>query len=142
MIEKYPLLNEYWADKRARIDRIECPVYALASYSTGLHTFGSFRGFTDVPHEQKWCVNDFLPFTILSLIDQPGFGYTPPRSGTTCIKNGPMMTCSAFSTVILRIYPIVGSRHPGFGRRSWDTIRHVSTIIRRYVGLQIPGKRD
>ncbi|KUL87572.1 hypothetical protein ZTR_04589 [Talaromyces verruculosus] len=54
MIEKYPLLNEYWADKRARIDRITCPVYALASYSTGLHTFGSFRGFTDVPHERKW----------------------------------------------------------------------------------------
>jgi len=40
-----PLMNEYWADKRARADRIKCPAYVVASYSTCLHTPGTLRGF-------------------------------------------------------------------------------------------------
>jgi predicted acyl esterase len=54
MIEKYPLMNEYWADKRAKIDRIQCPAYVVASYSTCLHTPGTLRGFEDIKHDQKW----------------------------------------------------------------------------------------
>ncbi|KAJ5413813.1 hypothetical protein N7509_000440 [Penicillium cosmopolitanum] len=54
MIGRYPLMNEYWEDKRAKIEDIQVPAYVLASYSSGLHTVGSFRGFEDIPHQKKW----------------------------------------------------------------------------------------
>ncbi|KAL4733296.1 Alpha/Beta hydrolase protein [Aspergillus similis] len=54
MIEKFPLMNEYWEDKRARADLINVPAYILASMSSGLHTVGSIRCYEDIPHEKKW----------------------------------------------------------------------------------------
>jgi hypothetical protein len=54
MLGKYPYINEYWEDKRARIEDIDIPAYILASYSSALHTVGSFRGFEDMTHDKKW----------------------------------------------------------------------------------------
>lgn len=54
MLKKYPLINDYWEDKRANIDQIQVPAYILASYSTFLHLPGSLRGFEEMPHEKKW----------------------------------------------------------------------------------------
>jgi hypothetical protein len=54
MLKRYPLMHECWEDKRARIDRIKVPAYILASFSTMLHTEGSFRGFEDMAHNEKW----------------------------------------------------------------------------------------
>lgn len=54
MAQETELTSDYWEDKRARIDRIEVPAYILASYSTMLHTVGSFRGYEDIPHGAKW----------------------------------------------------------------------------------------
>ena len=54
MLAKYPLWNEYWEDKRARLDRIEVPAYVVASFSTQIHTEGSFRGFEQIKSEKKW----------------------------------------------------------------------------------------
>ncbi|TDZ62037.1 Cocaine esterase [Colletotrichum trifolii] len=54
MLEKYPNCREYWDDKRARMDKIQVPAYILASFSTMLHTIGSFRGFEEIPHKNKW----------------------------------------------------------------------------------------
>ena len=54
MVKNYPLMNEYWRDKRARIDRIEVPAYVLASYSTFLHLPGSLRGYEEITHNNKW----------------------------------------------------------------------------------------
>lgn len=54
MLRRYPVINDYWQDKRARIDQIQVPAYILASYSTLLHLPGSIRGFTDIPHAKKW----------------------------------------------------------------------------------------
>ena len=54
MLKKYPLMNEYWADKRARADKITIPAYVVASYSTCLHTPGTLRAFEEIPHRQKW----------------------------------------------------------------------------------------
>ena len=54
MLKRHPLMHEYWEDKRARIDRIKVPAYILASFSTMLHTEGSFRGFEDITHREKW----------------------------------------------------------------------------------------
>ena len=50
----YPQMTEFWADKRAKFERIDAPSYILASYSTGIHTAGSFRAFEEIPHENKW----------------------------------------------------------------------------------------
>jgi predicted acyl esterase len=50
MLEQYPYMNEYWADKRARISQINVPAYVLASFSSGLHTTGSFLSDSDVSH--------------------------------------------------------------------------------------------
>ena len=54
MYSKFPLMNEYWADKRAKMENIEVPAYVLASMSTALHTVGSFRGYEDIKHDKKW----------------------------------------------------------------------------------------
>ncbi|KAK5047451.1 hypothetical protein LTR84_006547 [Exophiala bonariae] len=54
MLKKYPLMNDYWKDKRAQIFNIEVPAYVLASYSTFLHLPGSLRGFDEIPHNDKW----------------------------------------------------------------------------------------
>lgn len=54
MLDKYPHINEYWEDKRADISRINVPAYVLASYSTFLYTMGSFQGYEELEHDQKW----------------------------------------------------------------------------------------
>ncbi|EDN99965.1 hypothetical protein SS1G_02823 [Sclerotinia sclerotiorum 1980 UF-70] len=38
MIDQYPLMNEYWEDKRAKSHLIQVPAYVLASMSSSLHT--------------------------------------------------------------------------------------------------------
>ena len=54
MIRQYPLWNSYWDDKSAKFANIECPIYALASYSTMLHTEGTIRGFLFSQSKEKW----------------------------------------------------------------------------------------
>ncbi|KAL2208044.1 alpha/beta-hydrolase [Sarocladium strictum] len=54
MVEKFPMINEYWEDKRARMDLIKVPSYIIASYSTGLHCAGSFRAFEEIGTNEKW----------------------------------------------------------------------------------------
>ncbi|QKX62820.1 uncharacterized protein TRUGW13939_09985 [Talaromyces rugulosus] len=54
MIEKYPLMNAYWEDKRPRLQEINIPMYILASYSTGLHTEGSLRAWKYAGSDEKW----------------------------------------------------------------------------------------
>ncbi|KAJ5655350.1 hypothetical protein N7507_007300 [Penicillium longicatenatum] len=54
MIDRYPLMNDYWEDKRAKAHLIKAPAYVPASMSSALHTIGSLRSFEDIPHEQKW----------------------------------------------------------------------------------------
>ncbi|KAH6618436.1 Alpha/Beta hydrolase protein [Boeremia exigua] len=54
MLKQYPLYNEYWDDKRAKLEQIHTPAYVLASYSTSLHTSGSIAGFNDISSKHKW----------------------------------------------------------------------------------------
>ncbi|KAF4815256.1 Cocaine esterase [Colletotrichum siamense] len=54
MINKYPLMNEYWEDKKPKLQNIKIPMYILASYSTGLHTEGSIRGWKYSASNEKW----------------------------------------------------------------------------------------
>ncbi|KAB8271712.1 alpha/beta-hydrolase [Aspergillus minisclerotigenes] len=54
MVQRYPLWNVYWEDKKPQLSKIEIPMYVLASYSTGLHTEGSLRGFLLSRSSEKW----------------------------------------------------------------------------------------
>lgn len=54
MVDKYPLWNEYWEDKKPKLGNIKVPMYACASYSSGLHTEGSIRGFLLSSSKEKW----------------------------------------------------------------------------------------
>jgi predicted acyl esterase len=56
MIRRYPLWNQYWEDKSAKLTQIEVPVYALSSFSTMLHTEGSIKGFLFSASKDKWSV--------------------------------------------------------------------------------------
>ncbi|KAL1869038.1 hypothetical protein Plec18167_008041 [Paecilomyces lecythidis] len=53
-IQQSQTTNEYWEDKRAKLDKIEVPAYILGSYSTGLHTLGAIRAYEEIKHERKW----------------------------------------------------------------------------------------
>ncbi|MBV6659719.1 CocE/NonD family hydrolase [Pseudomonas yamanorum] len=54
MIERYPLMNAYWADKRVKLERITLPVYAVASFSNTLHSRGTLTAFNGIASEHKW----------------------------------------------------------------------------------------
>ncbi|KAH7114915.1 Alpha/Beta hydrolase protein [Dactylonectria macrodidyma] len=49
-----PLFSAYWDDKRPKLKNIDLPMYVTASYSTGLHTEGSLRGFFLSSSKEKW----------------------------------------------------------------------------------------
>jgi len=51
---KFPLMNEYWDDKYAKFEQITCPAYVTASYTSPLHTHGTFEGFRRISSEDKW----------------------------------------------------------------------------------------
>ncbi|RLM31264.1 hypothetical protein BHG07_06225 [Brenneria salicis ATCC 15712 = DSM 30166] len=54
MIIEHQLMNEYWEDKKARLERITIPAYVVASYTNHAHTHGSFAGFREISSEEKW----------------------------------------------------------------------------------------
>jgi uncharacterized protein len=50
-----PLFDDYWEEKRIAIEKIDdIPIYVLASFSSMLHTHGSFAIFTESKTKQKW----------------------------------------------------------------------------------------
>ncbi|KAG5789661.1 hypothetical protein H9Q69_011282 [Fusarium xylarioides] len=55
MLEKHPLYNDYWEAKRIPVENIDnIPMYVVASYSSMLHTYGSFQTFRQAKTEKKW----------------------------------------------------------------------------------------
>ena len=52
--KEYPLFNDLWQDKVARLDRVEVPAYIVASYSNTLHTPGTFRAWRKIASKDKW----------------------------------------------------------------------------------------
>lgn len=54
MAHKYPLWNAYWEDRRARCDKIDVPMYIVASWTNALHTRGTFRGWLESSSKEKW----------------------------------------------------------------------------------------
>ncbi len=54
MIEKYPLMNEYWEDKIARVEKIQIPAYVTASWTNALHAHGTLNAFQHLGSRDKW----------------------------------------------------------------------------------------
>ncbi|MEU4659347.1 CocE/NonD family hydrolase [Streptomyces sp. NPDC023723] len=52
--ERYPLMNDLWANKIPRFEKITVPAYVVASYSNTLHTAGTFRAWRRMASENKW----------------------------------------------------------------------------------------
>jgi predicted acyl esterase len=69
MFDTDPYRNEYWDDKRVDFSQIQVPAYVVASYSTGLHNPGSFRGFQEIPHSKKWYVTRCSSLIAIRSID-------------------------------------------------------------------------
>jgi predicted acyl esterase len=51
-IRAQPLLNEYWQDKVAKVEKIEIPVYAVANYNN-FHN-STMDAFRRMPSKNKW----------------------------------------------------------------------------------------
>ncbi len=54
MLLENPLMNAFWHDKRARVERIDVPAYVVASYTNMAHTVGTFDAWRHLGSEQKW----------------------------------------------------------------------------------------
>lgn len=54
MIEKYPLMNDYWASKIPALGNITVPAYIVASWTNLLHTKGTFNGWNKIASQEKW----------------------------------------------------------------------------------------
>lgn len=54
MLVKRPLYDDYWSSKKIHTENIDVPMYLLASYSTKLHSRGSFHTFRTAKTKQKW----------------------------------------------------------------------------------------
>ena len=52
--KRYPLMNDLWRDKTAALEKITVPAYVVASYSSTLHTTGTFRGWRRMSSTEKW----------------------------------------------------------------------------------------
>lgn len=50
----WPLMNAFWADKRWDTSVIDIPIYALASYCSGIHCSGTIEGWNNAKSENKW----------------------------------------------------------------------------------------
>jgi predicted acyl esterase len=51
---KEDLMSPYWEDKIARLEKINVPAYVVASYTSTIHTHGSFEGFRQISSKEKW----------------------------------------------------------------------------------------
>lgn len=54
MLDEHPLLDAYWQDKRAAVERIEVPAYVVASWTSYIHPRGTLQGFRELPPENRW----------------------------------------------------------------------------------------
>lgn len=54
MLKKYPLINEYWDDKVAKLSDVTIPAYVVASWTHSIHTKNSINGFRELGSTDKW----------------------------------------------------------------------------------------
>lgn len=54
MAEVQPFWNDYWDDKRARVEEIRVPAYVVASYTNKVHTRGTLESYRQLGSKYKW----------------------------------------------------------------------------------------
>jgi len=54
MIGSYPLMNDYWNDKVAKVENITVPAYVTADGVTQLHRTGALDAFRRLGSSEKW----------------------------------------------------------------------------------------
>lgn len=54
MAQRYPLMNTYWEDKSAKLERITVPAYVVASWTNPIHSWGTLEGFRRISSKEKW----------------------------------------------------------------------------------------
>ena len=52
--ESHPFFDRYWEQHRAEVEKIDIPVYAVASWSNAIHTPGSIRAYRRLAGTPKW----------------------------------------------------------------------------------------
>ncbi len=52
--ESHPLFDEYWEQHRAEVEKINIPVYAVASWANAVHTPGSIRAYRRLAGTPAW----------------------------------------------------------------------------------------
>lgn len=51
---KHPTINEQWNDKIVNLSEITAPAYVVASYTNGIHTYGTLEGYQKISSTDKW----------------------------------------------------------------------------------------
>lgn len=51
---RFPLMNAYWADKRADLAAIRIPAYVVASWTSAIHCHGTLQAFREISSADKW----------------------------------------------------------------------------------------
>jgi predicted acyl esterase len=51
---RFPLMNAYWADKRADLASISLPAYVVASWTSVIHCHGTLQAFREISSAHKW----------------------------------------------------------------------------------------
>ena len=54
MTLQQPLMSPYWSDKAFDLEKIDIPAYVVASYTSPIHTLGTFEGFRRIASKNKW----------------------------------------------------------------------------------------
>jgi uncharacterized protein len=54
MAKAYPLMNSYWEDKAAPLEKIDVPAYVVASWTNHLHSRGTLEAFRRLASADKW----------------------------------------------------------------------------------------
>lgn len=129
MVEKYGVWNDYWEDKKPKLRNITVPMYATASFSTGLHTEGSLRGFQLSRSSEKWYDTD-PSFHWKDERSNASLGYAGQqlRNGTTSINRRISTTCSGSSIGICSTKITAGRARPGLDTRYWAIIAQAWSI--------------
>lgn len=54
MLERYPLFNEYWAEKIAAVENIGVPAYVVGSWTNPVHSRGTLQAWQRLRTEERW----------------------------------------------------------------------------------------
>jgi predicted acyl esterase len=54
MLAEHPLMNAYWAEKRARLEQIDVPAYIVVDFAHPIHAHGTLQVFREISSCDKW----------------------------------------------------------------------------------------